>query len=48
MSSFPLESVEKAGKDEPQATRLKRMWATLAQTYDNTPVYLAKFDAARV
>src|SRR5687768_12881924 len=48
MKSFPLEPIEKAGVDELRALQLKRLKATLAHAYANSPVYKAKFDAAGV
>jgi phenylacetate-CoA ligase len=47
-SSFPLESIEKASLPELRALQLKRLQATLAHAYENSPVYRAKFDAAGV
>ena len=48
MKSFPLEPIEKAGVDELRALQLKRLRATLAHAYANSPVYQAKFVAAGV
>ena len=48
MNSFPLEPIEKAGIDELRALQLKRLKATLAHAYANSPVYRAKFDQAGV
>jgi phenylacetate-CoA ligase len=43
---FPLEAIEKAALPELRALQLKRLQATLAHAYANSPVYRAKFDAA--
>ena len=48
MNAFPLEPIEKASVDELRALQLKRLRATLAHAYANSPVYRAKFDAAGV
>lgn len=48
MKIFPLEPIEKASLDELRALQLKRLRATLAHAYNNSPVYRAKFDAAGV
>ena len=48
MKTFPLEPIEKASRDELQALQLRRMQATLAHAYRNSPMYRAKFDAAGV
>jgi len=48
MKIFPLEPIEKAGIDELRSLQLKRLRATLAHAYDNSPVYRAKFDKAGV
>jgi len=48
MKSFPLEPIEKASVDELRALQLKRLQATLAHAYANSPVYRAKFDQAGV
>lgn len=48
MKSFPLEPIEKSGLDELRALQLKRLQATLAHAYANSPVYRAKFDKAGV
>jgi phenylacetate-CoA ligase len=48
MTQFPLEPIEKAGIDELRGLQLKRLQATLAHAYANSPVYRAKFDAAGV
>ncbi|MDB5872944.1 MAG: paaK [Ramlibacter sp.] len=48
MKRFPLEPIEKAGLDELRALQLKRLQSTLRHSYDNSPVYRAKFDAAGV
>ncbi len=47
-SRFPLEPIETASVDELRALQLKRLQATLAHAYANSPVYRAKFDAAGV
>ncbi|TAG25237.1 MAG: phenylacetate--CoA ligase [Burkholderiales bacterium] len=47
-TSFLLESIEKAPIAELRALQLKRLQSTLAHAYENSPVYRAKFDAARV
>jgi phenylacetate-CoA ligase len=47
-ASFPLEPIEKASVDELRALQLKRLRATLAHAYANSPVYRRKFDAAGV
>ena len=41
-----LEPIEKASQQELRALQLKRLKATLAHAYSNSPVYKAKFDAA--
>jgi phenylacetate-CoA ligase len=46
MKNFPLEPIERAGIDELRALQLKRLRATLAHAYANSPVYRAKFNAA--
>ena len=48
MTAFPLEPIEKASIDELRTLQLKRLKATLAHAYANSPVYKAKFDAAGV
>ena len=48
MNRFPLEPIETASVDELRALQLKRLRATLAHAYANSPVYRAKFDAAGV
>ncbi|MDB5860272.1 MAG: paaK [Ramlibacter sp.] len=48
MTAFPLEPIEKASVDELRALQFKRLQSTLRHAYDNSPVYRAKFDAARV
>jgi phenylacetate-CoA ligase len=48
MTQFPLEPIEKASIDELRGLQLKRLQATLAHAYANSPVYRAKFDAAGV
>ena len=47
-TSFALEPIEKASIDELRALQLKRLKSTLQHSYDNAPVYRAKFDAAGV
>ena len=48
MDRFPLEPIEKASLDELRALQLKRLRASLAHAYANSPAYRAKFDAAGV
>ncbi len=48
MKSFPLEPIERASIDELRALQFKRLKQTLRHAYDNSPVYRAKFDEARV
>ena len=48
MDRFPLEPIEKASPDELRALQLKRLRASLAHAYANSPAYRAKFDAAGV
>jgi len=48
MTSLPLEPIEKASVDELRALQLKRLKATLAHAYANSPVYRRKFDEAGV
>ncbi|MES2785041.1 MAG: phenylacetate--CoA ligase PaaK [Pseudomonadota bacterium] len=48
MNPFALEPIEKASIDELRSLQLKRLHATLAHAYANSPVYRAKFDAAGV
>jgi phenylacetate-CoA ligase len=48
MNQFALEPIEKASVDELCALQLKRLQTTLRHAYANSPVYRAKFDAARV
>jgi phenylacetate-CoA ligase len=43
-----LEPIEKASQQELRALQLKRLKATLAHAYANSPVYKAKFDEAGV
>ena len=43
-----LEPIEKASQQELSALQFKRLKATLAHAYANSPVYKAKFDAAGV
>jgi phenylacetate-CoA ligase len=45
---FELEPIEKASVDELRALQLKRLKASLAHAYANSPVYRKKFDAAGV
>lgn len=45
---FPLEPIETSSIDELRALQVKRLRATLAHAYANSPVYRAKFDAAGV
>ncbi len=47
-SSFPLESIEKAPLSELRTLQLKRLQATLAHAYANSPVYRAKWNEAGV
>ena len=47
-SNLPLDAIETASVDELRALQLKRLKATLAHAYANSPVYRAKFDAAGV
>ena len=47
-SNLPLDAIETASVDELRALQLKRLKATLAHAYANSPVYKAKFDAAGV
>jgi phenylacetate-CoA ligase len=47
-TSFLLESIEKAPIAELRALQLKRLQSTLAHAYENSSVYRAKFDEARV
>ncbi|MES2633077.1 MAG: phenylacetate--CoA ligase PaaK [Pseudomonadota bacterium] len=46
MNQFALEPIETASIDELRALQFKRLRATLAHAYANSPVYRAKFDAA--
>ena len=46
--ALPLEPIEKASVDELRSLQLKRLRATLAHAYANSPVYRKKFDAAGV
>ncbi|WP_048441463.1 phenylacetate--CoA ligase PaaK [Caenimonas sp. SL110] len=48
MNPFALEPIETASIDELRALQFKRLRATLAHAYANSPVYRAKFDAAGV
>jgi phenylacetate-CoA ligase len=48
VNTFPLESIEKASRDELIALQLKRMQHTLAHAYNNVPRYKQKFDAAGI
>jgi phenylacetate-CoA ligase len=45
---FDLEPIEKASVDELRSLQLKRLQATLAHAYANSPVYRKKFDKAGV
>ena len=45
MKAFALEPIETASIDELRALQLKRLKATLAHAYANSPVYKAKYDA---
>jgi phenylacetate-CoA ligase len=47
-SNLPLDAIETASVEELRALQLKRLKATLAHAYANSPVYKAKFDAAGV
>jgi phenylacetate-CoA ligase len=47
-TSFSLEPIEKASVQELRALQLKRLQSTLAHAYENSPVYRAKFDSAKV
>jgi phenylacetate-CoA ligase len=47
-TSFSLDPIEKASVQELRALQLKRLQSTLAHAYENSPVYRAKFDAAKV
>jgi phenylacetate-CoA ligase len=44
MNAFALEPIEKASVDELRALQLKRLKATLAHAYANSPAYRRKFD----
>ena len=46
--TLALDAIETASLDELRALQLKRLKATLAHAYANSPVYKAKFDAAGV
>ena len=46
--SFALDPIEKASVDELRSLQLKRLKATLAHAYANSPVYRARFDAVGV
>ena len=46
--SFALDPIEKASIDELRSLQLKRLKATLAHAYANSPVYRARFDAVGV
>ncbi len=48
VSNLPLDAIETASVDELRALQLKRLQATLAHAYANSPVYKAKFDAAGI
>ena len=45
MTTFPLEPIEKASRDELQALQLTRMRTSLQRAYDKVPHYKQKFDA---
>ena len=47
-STFLSESIEKASLPQLRALQWKRLQSTLAHAYENSPVYRAKFDVARV
>lgn len=47
-SNLPLDTIETASVDELRALQIKRLKATLAHAYANSPTYKAKFDAAGV
>jgi phenylacetate-CoA ligase len=44
MNAFALEPIEKASVDELRALQFKRLRATLAHAYANSPAYRRKFD----
>ncbi len=46
--AFPLDPIEKASLQELRTLQWKRLQSTLTHAYENSPVYRAKFDAARV
>jgi phenylacetate-CoA ligase len=48
VSNLPLDAIETASVDELRALQLKRLRASLAHAYVNSPVYKAKFDAAGI
>ncbi|HZY19816.1 MAG TPA: phenylacetate--CoA ligase PaaK [Ramlibacter sp.] len=48
MPGFPLELIETASVDELRALQFKRLRATLAHAYANSPATRARFDAAGV
>jgi phenylacetate-CoA ligase len=48
MKTFPLESIEKASRDELTALQLQRLQHSLAHAYKNVARYREKFDAAGV
>lgn len=47
-TTLPLEPIETASLDELRALQLRRLQATLAHAWANSPVYRAKFEAAGV
>jgi phenylacetate-CoA ligase len=48
VSSFPLEPIEKASRDQLRALQLERLRWSLKHAYDNVARYREKFDAAGV
>ena len=48
LKKYALEAIETATMAELRALQLKRLQSTLAHAYENSPVYRAKFDEARV
>ena len=47
-TTFPLDPIEKASKDELQALQLQRLKTTLQHAYEHSPHYQRAFDAAGV
>ncbi|MEM5315933.1 phenylacetate--CoA ligase PaaK [Paraburkholderia sp. JHI869] len=47
-TTLPLESIEKASRDELAALQLERLKWSLNHAYENSPVYRRKFDEAGV